>query len=1086
MKCSQRIASALVLALATAAMSDVLFAQPPHDLCQNAAPVYLDQPYFGSTTGAAGTTSSSCSYKDRRDVWHNFSPLQTGLHTVSLRGSAFDTTLSVYDACGGAELACNDDLDDLCSELVVHLSAGQIYMIRIAGYDGDTGDYVLLITERLVQPENDLCENAIEVVEAIPFEGTTIGATGFTISRCQTSYDVYHAYDVWHTFTPLATADYVISLCGSDFDTTIAVLDACDGTELACNDDDCGPQSRLILELAQGQTYYIRIAGYDGDTGNYVLSVMQHFAQPQNDLCVDAIPVALAATWYGTTEGATGTSTSGCGQNDRLDVWHSFTPARSGYHTVSLRGSSFDTTLAVYTVCTGQPIACNNDVCALQSELVLSLAAQQRYFIRIAGNKNSTGDYALTVTERFNQPANDLCADAIEVFLDEPFVGSTTDALGDTGSSCGYYYDLYDVWHTFTAPATADYLISLCGSGFDTTLAVYDACGGNEIACNDDSCGDQSMLVASLQADQTYLIRVAGYDGDTGAYVLTVSADVLSPQHDNCLDAIALTNNQPFAGSTIGATGASESTCSSEDFFDVWHAFTPAVAGQYVISLCGSAFDTTLAVYDTCDGAELACNDDFCNRQSELALHLEQDQTYLIRVAGYRGAIGDYTIIVADAICQLPQTPADPRPEHARRDVSLNPVLAWDDGPRLIFAAEAVSPMAKGLYGPDDRLEQYEIADPGWLAVGDAAAATIAVTSLSDNGDGTFSLPARTLAAKYLDTTGTPLCPDEPYGTQPAPMLCTAVLVAPDLVVTTGHCVRTAAECANTAFVFGFVMQAPDAPVMTVDQSQVYFGVRIVDRRQDAESDWAIIELDRPVLDRAPLRIRRQDRIADDQPVFLAGYPLGLPLKYAGNASVRDNSGDSFFKANVDAFVGSSGSPVVNAHTFEVEGILYSGQADFIPDGPCDRTSVCPDTGCPGWESITRTTEFAHLVPAWDVYLGTSPDNMTLVSADTPAPLCRVGPLQCSTTYYWQVVAKNACGQTTGPIWSFSTRLTGDLDRDCDVDINDFAILAARWLSIDCGADNDWCLGADLNKQGVVDLSDVRLLMDNWLDHVNP
>ncbi|MBE0537376.1 MAG: trypsin-like peptidase domain-containing protein [Phycisphaerae bacterium] len=1079
----KRKVAVLVVSVLFSVFSGVLKAQPANDLCANAAAVYLDQLYFGSTAGATGSAASSCSYKDRRDVWHVFKPAQTGLHTISLRGSAFDTTLSVYDGCGGTELGCNDDLDNLCSELVIALAAGQNYMIRIAGYDGDVGDYVLLVTERLIQPENDLCENAIEIVEFIPFEGTTIGATGFSISTCATGHDVYHAYDVWHSFTPLATDEYVISLCGSDFDTTLVVFDACGGTEIACNDDDCGRQSRLVLTLVQGQSYWIRVAGFDGDTGDYILSVLPHFAQPVNDLCAEATRVWLGTTHYGTTDGATGTATSGCGQNDRLDVWHSFTPAQSGWHTVSLKGSDFDTTLAVYTRCTGQAVACNNDLYDVQSELVLNMSAQQEYLVRVAGNKNTTGNYALTVTERFEQPANDLCANAMQVFVNEPYAGSTTDALGSEGSSCGYYFDPYDVWHRFTAPATADYLISLCGSDFDTTLSVFDACGGNEIVCNDDSCGDQSLLVAPLLAGQTYLIRAAGYDGDTGDYTLLVSDGVVRPANDDCADAIALVNNKPFAGSTIGATGSFECSCSTEDVYDVWHRFTPDVSGEYIVSLCGSNFDTTLAVFDFCEGTELACNDDFCGRQSELTLSLEQGWTYLIRAAGYRGAIGNYTIVVADAICEMPDTPAGPMPADGVRGVPLDAVLAWDDGPRMTH--DASSTMSKGLYGVDGRMEEYQVANAGWLAVGDATAGTLAKGDLVDNGDGTFALPARTLAEKYLANTGTPLCADEPYCAQPAPMLCTAVLVAPDIVATTGHCIRTAAECANTAFVFGFVMRGADAPVTTVDQSQVYFGMEIIDRRQEAGSDWALIRLDRPVLDHAPLPIRREGKIGDHQEVFAAGYPLGLPRKYAGGASVQDNTGEFNFKANIDAFVGNSGSPVVNAQTLHVEGILYGGNADFVRDGGCDRTSVCPDEGCPGWEAVTRTTAFADLVPSWDVYLGTAVDSMTLLCADSPKPWQRVR-LACSTTYYWQVVARNACGQTAGPIWSFTTQITGDLDRDCDVDMEDFAMLARRWLSADCSAANDWCLGADLNRQGRVDERDVRLLIDNWLEKVNP
>jgi len=56
----------------------------------------------------------------------------------------------------------------------------------------------------------------------------------------------------------------------------------------------------------------------------------------------------------------------------------------------------------------------------------------------------------------------------------------------------------------------------------------------------------------------------------------------------------------------------------------------------------------------------------------------------------------------------------------------------------------------------------------------------------------------------------------------------------------------------------------------------------------------------------------------------------------------------------------------------------------------------------------------------YDVKFGTSSTPPTVASnqasaAYTPAPLAN------STTYFWQIVAKNSVGSTTGPVWSFTT-----------------------------------------------------------------
>jgi beta propeller repeat protein len=103
-----------------------------------------------------------------------------------------------------------------------------------------------------------------------------------------------------------------------------------------------------------------------------------------------------------------------------------------------------------------------------------------------------------------------------------PYYGSTAGMTGMAAISCGYN-DFKDVWHSFTPTMTGDYIVSLCGSSFDTTLAVFDANLETEIACNDDYCGYQSQVTLKAKAGKQYVIRVAGYDGDSGNYVLTIS-----------------------------------------------------------------------------------------------------------------------------------------------------------------------------------------------------------------------------------------------------------------------------------------------------------------------------------------------------------------------------------------------------------------------------------------------------------------------------------------------------------------------------------------------------------------------------------
>lgn len=369
-------------------------------------------------------------------------------------------------------------------------------------------------------------------------------------------------------------------------------------------------------------------------------------------------------------------------------------------------------------------------------------------------------------------------------------------------------------------------------------------------------------------------------------------------------------------------------------------------------------------------------------------------------------------------ICQPPPAPIDPSPPDLATQVPLDGTLCWN-GP-----AQA----AKLIYGADDRLDVYQVADPLLLAVADSTVGILGRSQLTNNGNGTYSLPGHPTFAEFiLFDTGLPLCPSEPFGDQPAPAFCSGFLVGENLIATAGHCITNSGQCAASAFVFGFDMLDASTPVLTVPADDVYFCAEIVERVQIGSGpDWGVIRLDRPVVGHAPLPIRRDGTVPTDQPLVMIGHPVGLPTKIAGGATVRDNGPASFFQANVDAYGGNSGSAVVNATTLEVEGILVRGNPDFVNAGGCVASNECPDSGCPTWEAATRVTEFQHLIPQIPTLeyeiLFEDCDGMELaITATTPETCWTLPTLSAGTSYCWQVTAKDACGETAGPLWSFTT-----------------------------------------------------------------
>jgi ELWxxDGT repeat protein len=117
-----------------------------NDDCQAALKVSSGQTYYGSNYGATGETSSSCAYGDWANVWYSFQPQMAGQYTIAVSSDEFDTTLALYNACGGAEANCNDDYNGtIDSQISRDMTKGKIYYIRVAGYDGENGNFELSV-----------------------------------------------------------------------------------------------------------------------------------------------------------------------------------------------------------------------------------------------------------------------------------------------------------------------------------------------------------------------------------------------------------------------------------------------------------------------------------------------------------------------------------------------------------------------------------------------------------------------------------------------------------------------------------------------------------------------------------------------------------------------------------------------------------------------------------------------------------------------------------------------------------------------------------------------------------------------------
>jgi len=283
-------------------------------------------------------------------------------------------------------------------------------------------------------------------------------------------------------------------------------------------------------------------------------------------------------------------------------------------------------------------------------------------------------------------------------------------------------------------------------------------------------------------------------------------------------------------------------------------------------------------------------------------------------------------------------------------------------GAALVAAALSASPAAaqvrrKVVYGSDDRIDLYQTDSAKLKSLADSTVALFQAGDVSSAG-----------GAAKLNTTNygasMNLCKEEPFFEQPMGAFCSGSLVAEDVIMTAGHCVPSAEECANIKFVFGFSVKEKDKFPTSVPAGEVYGCKELIGRDQVSDgADWALVRLDRKVSGHKALKLNRSGEIKAGAPVLVIGHPAGLPTKIAGGANVRDASKPGFFVANLDTYGGNSGSAVFNAETGLVEGILVRGEQDYTYNGTCRVSNVCANDACRG-EDVTKIANVADKLPA--------------------------------------------------------------------------------------------------------------------------
>ena len=273
----------------------------------------------------------------------------------------------------------------------------------------------------------------------------------------------------------------------------------------------------------------------------------------------------------------------------------------------------------------------------------------------------------------------------------------------------------------------------------------------------------------------------------------------------------------------------------------------------------------------------------------------------------------------------------------------------------ILSSSQAVAVSRHVIYGEDDRIEVHKANDTNLKEMSKSVLLLGKRSSLIPY-KGDYKLSSKSAGEVYS------LCPEEPFRYQQWGGHCTGFLGTSNRVVTAGHCLNQA-PCSKTVFIFDYAYyrDTPSKPFI-IKKENVYYCKKLIKRKIvfSRDVDFAILELDRPVLDRPPLPLRKEGKIAMMTPLAAIGHSLGMTMKITSQAYVRKNKKNNFFVTNTDSYVSGSGSPIINLNTYKVEGILTAGEEDFNYDSDrkCNISYRCDMEDCYG-ERILRSKIFA-------------------------------------------------------------------------------------------------------------------------------
>ncbi len=512
--------------------------------------------------------------------------------------------------------------------LTGYLSAGTwIYFISpsvFTGYScgGGMNNYLTYVCapNPPIVVANDICDSAVLITQnptCVPTSGDVAGAFIQSGPACNgTAED-----DVWYKFVANTNAVFVQVTGSSGFFPVAEVYDGCGGNQLACiAGSGTGGIATSVFYPTVGLTYYIRVYDlFNTVPATTTFEICVFDAPPPPPPCfecpLNSIPESEACgadVNGGCNMAVPFFEPIACGDTICGNAWMTGGNRDTDWYSIDI------TTPGVYTFVAITQFPCSmgfvgpNAVCPIfqfdqfvntpnecDTLSITSVLSVGTYIYVIVPYNPAFDGYPcgsgkntyVTYVCAPNPPltvANDICDSALLITQNttcQPTTGDVAGATIQSGLGCSGGFGEDDVWFKFVATGNSAVVQVTPSASFDAVIEVFDACGGNSIACIDNSFaqgGIESQEITGLNFGQTYYIGVYDYSFTPP---LTTTFDIcvfdVPPPCVVCPSATALQENEVCGSDANGGCNMTVPfyepiSCGDTICGTVWADVTPA------------------------------------------------------------------------------------------------------------------------------------------------------------------------------------------------------------------------------------------------------------------------------------------------------------------------------------------------------------------------------------------------------------------------------------------------------------------------------------------------------------------------------